>query len=53
MLGRNAREHHAVAKCPVSFEVAVANGAFIVEREHDEPANLIQYRPALSTERFG
>ncbi len=51
--GVTRHEHHAVSKCPVSFEVAVAHGAFVVEREHDEPADLIKGRPALSTDRLG
>ena len=53
MFGRDGHEHHAVLERRVSFDVTVAHGPFVVEREQDESADLVEGWPALGADRFG
>ena len=37
----------------MSFEITVPHRALVVEREHDEPAYVVEFGPALGLDRFG
>ena len=46
---RDRHEHHPVLERRVAFEVAVADRALIVQREHDQAADRVERRPALAS----
>ncbi len=53
ILGRNGDEHHAILEREMSFEIMVSHCAFVVEREHDEAADVVEFGPTMGTNRFG
>ena len=51
--GATRHKHHAILERRVPFDVTVAYRPFVVEREQDESADVVEERPTLGADRFG